>query len=144
MDARELKEAGFLKYLRITRRYFLDRYKLSQPDFEILFYLSAIGRFTRKDWEVGIYTYTWDKRRWVRLRRDGWIDVFRNGDRKNGKANIYMLSHKASMMVMRFYRILAGEEDIPMTDRSPYYFEKDYKSKTMTKAIDEMIKDPDR
>lgn len=144
MDAADLRDAGFLKYIRTARRYFCDRYKIGPADFELLLYLDAMKRFTRKEWKLGAYTYSWDKHRWLRFMKDDWIEVFRNGNRKGGKANIYQLTHKSKLMIGRFYRVLAGEEDLPMTDRNPYYFETSYKKKTMTKAIDEMNKDLDR
>ena len=48
------------------------------------------------------------------------------------------------MLIGRVYRILLGEEDIPMTASNKYYNNKSYTDKVMNKVIDDMIKDPNR
>jgi len=48
------------------------------------------------------------------------------------------------MLINRMYKILLGEEDIPMTQTNKYYKNKKYTDKVMNKCIDDMIKDPDR
>tara|TARA_Y100000034_G_scaffold54314_1_gene66569 strand:+ start:76 stop:219 length:144 start_codon:yes stop_codon:yes gene_type:complete len=47
-------------------------------------------------------------------------------------------------MISRIYRILLGEEDMPISDRSIFYNNKSYTDKVYNKAIDDMIKDKDR
>ena len=47
-------------------------------------------------------------------------------------------------MISRIYRILLGEEDLPISDRSIFYNNKSYTDKVYNKAIDNMIKDKDR
>jgi hypothetical protein len=37
-----------------------------------------------------------------------------------------------------------AEEDLPVSDRSVFYDNKSYTDKVYNKAIDDMIKDPDR
>ena len=47
-------------------------------------------------------------------------------------------------MISRVYRVLLGEEDIPVSIKNPYYKNKSYTDKVMNKAIDDMIKDKER
>ena len=47
-------------------------------------------------------------------------------------------------MITRIYRILLGEEDMPISERSIFYNNKSYTDKVYNKAIDDMIKDKDR
>ena len=47
-------------------------------------------------------------------------------------------------MISRIYRILLGEEDMPISERSIFYNNKSYTDKVYNKAIDDMIKDRDR
>jgi hypothetical protein len=47
-------------------------------------------------------------------------------------------------MISRIYRILLGEEDLPVSDRSIFYNNESYTDKVYNKAIDDMIKDKDR
>jgi hypothetical protein len=47
-------------------------------------------------------------------------------------------------MINRIYKILLGEEDIPIKESSVFYKNKSYSDKVMNKAIDDMIKDKER
>ena len=143
--AQDLKDIGLLKYWRTVRLALVKQNNLkSSADIELLIYLESLKRFTLKDFKNGVYLYTWDKSRWQRLLREGWIDIWRHRNRTTQKYNIYKVSFKASQMISRIYRLLLGEEDLPVTDRSKFYNNKSYTDKVMNKAIDDMIKDKDR
>ena len=143
--AQDLKDIGLLKYWRTIRLALVKQNNLkSSADIELLIYLESLKRFTLKDFKNGVYLYTWDKSRWQRLLREGWIDIWRHRNRTTQKYNIYKVSFKASQMISRIYRLLLGEEDLPVTDRSKFYNNKSYTDKVMNKAIDDMIKDKDR
>ena len=47
-------------------------------------------------------------------------------------------------MINRVYKILLGEEDIPVSITNPYYKNKSYTDKVINKSIDDMIKDKER
>lgn len=87
---------------------------------------------------------SWDKLRWNRLRKEGWIDVWRQRNRTSRKYTIYKTSFKAQQLIMRIYRILLGEEDLPTSERSTYYKNRTYTDKVSNKAIDDMQRDPER
>ena len=42
------------------------------------------------------------------------------------------------------YRVLLGEEDLPISERSTFFNNKSYTDKVYNKAIDDMIKDNTR
>ena len=115
-----------------------------QADLELLIYLDCKGRFTRNDFINGVYTYSWDKNRWERLRRDGWIEAWRHRNRTTIKYSIFKTSFKCSQLISRIYRIMLGEEDLPTSNRNIFYNNKSYTDKVYNKAIDDMIKDKDR
>ena len=144
LTATDLRDIGLFKYYRLVRRWVCDTYNLNTADIELLVYLDCKKRFTRQGFLDGAYTMHWDKNRWERLRRDGWIEVFRQGDRKKSKGTIFKTSFKCQQIITRMYRILLGEEDLPFSSRSVYHKNKTYTDKTMNKAIDDMIKDKDR
>jgi len=114
LTAQDLREMNILKYYRLTRK-----------------------------WD-GTYTYSWDKNRWERLRRDGWIEVWRHRNRTTIKYSVFKTSFKCGQMISRIYRILLGEEDLPTSERSVFFNNKSYTDKVYNKAIDDMIKDIDR
>jgi hypothetical protein len=111
---------NILKYYRLTRKWACKTYGLTDADLELLIYLDHKGRFTRNEFIEGAYTYSWDKRRWEKLRSAGWIETWRQRNGKSIKYSVYKTSFQCSQLVSRIYRILLGEEDIPTSDRSVF------------------------
>jgi len=60
------------------------------------------------------------------------------------KYNTYTTSYRCKNLINRIYRILLGEEDLPVSERSKFYSNRSYTDKVYNKAIDDMIKDKDR
>ena len=144
LGSSDLREMNLLKYYRLVRKWACKTYNLKDADIELLIYLDCKKQFTRNDFIDGVYTYSCDKARWERLRREGWIDVWRKRNRTTMKTNIYSTSHKCKSLINRIYRILLGEEDLPTSARSTFYKNKTYTDKVYNKAIDDMIKDKER
>lgn len=144
LDASDIKELNLLKYYRLIRKWACKTYDLKDADLELLVYLDCKSRFTRNEFIEGVYTYSWDKNRWERLRKAGWIDVWRHRNRTTIKYSIYKTSFKCSQLISRIYRIMLAQEDLPTSERSVFYNNKSYTDKVYNKAIDDMIKDKDR
>jgi len=144
LTAQDLRDLNILKYYRLTRKWVCKTYGLNDADLELLIYLDCKGRFTRNEFIEGVYTYSWDKHRWERLKREGWIEVWRHRNRTTIKYSIFKTSFKCSQVISRIYRILLGEEDPPFTERNIFNKNKSYTDKVMIKALDDMIKDKDR
>ena len=142
--ASDLRELKILKYYRLVRKWACKTYDLRDADLELLIYLDCKGRFTRNDFIDGVYTYSWDKNRWERLRRSGWIEALRDRNRTTIKYSIFKTSFKCSQLISRIYRILLGEEDLPTSERSVFYNNKSYTDKVYNKSINDMIKDKER
>ena len=140
----DLQEMNLLKYYRLIRKWACKTYGLKDADLELLIYLDCKIHFTRNDFIEGVYTYTWDKNRWERLRRDGWIDVWRQRNRTTMKYTIYKTSFKCQNLIKRIYRIMLAQEDLPTSQRSVFYSNKSYTDKVYNKAIDDMINDKNR
>ena len=144
LTAQDLRDLNILKYYRLTRKWVCKTYGLNDADLELLIYLDCKGRFTRNEFIEGVYPYSWDKHRWERLKREGWIEVWRHRNRTTIKYSIFKTSFKCSQVISRIYRILLGEEDPPFTERNIFYKNKSYTDKVMNKALDDMIRDKDR
>ena len=125
-SAKDLRELNLLKYYRLVRRWACKTYNLKDADLELLIYLDCKVHFTRNDFMEGVYTYSWDKARWERLRREGWIDIWRARNRTTMKFNIYQTSQKGKLLISRIYNILLGQEDLPTSSRSKFYNNKTY------------------
>ena len=140
----DLQEMNLLKYYRLIRKWACKTYGLKDADLELLIYLDCKIHFTRNDFIEGVYTYSWDKNRWERLRRNGWIDVWRQRNRTTMKYTIYKTSFKCQNLIKRIYRIMLAQEDLPTSQRSVFYNNKSYTDKVYNKAIDDMINDKNR
>ena len=144
LEAQTLREINLLKYYRLIRKWACKTNNLNDADLELLVYLDCKVHFTRNQFIDGTYTYSWDKNRWERLRKEGWIDVWRQRNHTTIKYTVYKLSLKAKQLIMRIYRIMLGEEDIPTSEKSIFFKNKTYTDKVFNKAIDDMIKDTER
>jgi hypothetical protein len=144
LSSSDLREMNLFKYYRLVRKWACKTYDILDADLELLIYLDCKKLFTRNDFINGTYTYSWDKARWERLRRNGWIDVFKERNRKSSKFAVYKVSIRGQHLIMRIYRVLLGEEDLPISNSSVFYKNKTYTDKVFNKAIDDMIKDKDR
>lgn len=144
LDPSDLREINLFKYYRLVRKWACKTYDINDADFELLVYLDCKDRFTREEFLNGTYTYSWDKDRWERLRRDGWIEVWRQRNRTTIKYSVFKVSQRTRRMITRVYSILLGYEDMPIGPSSKFYKNKSYTDKVYNKAIDDMIKDKER
>jgi len=144
LTAQDIREINLFKYYRLVRNWACKTYGIKNADLELLIYLDCKGRFNRKDFMDGVYTYSWDKQRWDRLRQGGWIETWRHRNRTTIMYSIFKTSFKCSQMISRIYRILLGEEDLPTSERSVFFNNQSYTDKVYNKAIDDMIKDKER
>ncbi len=144
LEASDLREMNILKYYRLIRRWACKTYDLKDADLELLIYFDCVGLFTRDDYIKGTYTFSWDKKRWERLRRQGWIDVYAERNQTTIKYNVFKTSTKCKHLITRIYKIMLGEEDLPMSERSVFFKNKSYTDKVYNKAIDDMFKDTTR
>ena len=144
LEASDLRELNLLKYYRLVRKWACKTYDLNDADLELLIYLDCKNRFTRNDFIDGQYTYSWDKNRWEKLRKAGWIEVWRQRNHTTQKFTIYTTSFKCKQLITRIYKVLLGEEDLPISSRSVFYNNKSYTDKVFNKAIDDMRKDKER
>tara|TARA_Y100000768_G_scaffold109991_1_gene80856 strand:+ start:7511 stop:7951 length:441 start_codon:yes stop_codon:yes gene_type:complete len=144
LEPSDLKDLQLLKYYRLIRRWACKTYKLKDADLELLIYFDCIGLFTRNDYIKGTYTYSWDKKRWERLRKEGWIDVYSIRNRTTIKYNTFKVSFKGKQLISRIYRIMLGSEDLPLSERNIFFKNKTYTDKVYNKAIDDMFKDSNR
>tara|TARA_R100001530_G_scaffold129725_1_gene100219 strand:+ start:316 stop:762 length:447 start_codon:yes stop_codon:yes gene_type:complete len=117
LEARDLKEMNLLKHYRIIRKWACKNNDLTDADLELLIYLDCMDLFTRHDFEIGSYSYSWDNRRWQKLLKNKWISVWRHRNRVTQKYNIYKISFKGQQLINRMYRIMLGEDDIPISTR---------------------------
>ena len=145
LTARDLKDFNVIKHYRIIRKWACKNNDLNDADLELLIYFDCMDLFTKHDFEIGTYSYSWDNRRWNRLLKNDWIVVWRNRNRTTQKYNIYKVSFKCKQLISRMYRIMLGDEDIPASERRNKLINgKSYTAKVLTQAIYNVNKDKQR
>jgi hypothetical protein len=107
----------FLKHWRVVRYLIKKQYGLSQQDLELLLFLHSEGRFTNDDFHWYDTIVSWDPKKFVRLKKEGWIKQWRTNSGRS-KA-IYELTHKGKIAMGRVYRLLLEEERFPESTRNP-------------------------
>ena len=114
LEARDVKDMNLLKHYRVIRRWACRNNNLNDADLELLIYLDCMDLFSKHDFKMGVYSYSWDNRRWNRLLKEGWITVWRHRNRKDIKYSIYKVSFKCKQLINRIYKVMLGQEDIPV------------------------------
>ena len=66
-----------------------------------------------------------------------WIGLFTPKD-------YIKVSFKGKQLISRIYRIMLGNEDLPLSERNIFFKNKTYTDKVYNKAIDDMFKDSNR
>jgi|TARA_B100002019_G_scaffold293486_1_gene321442 hypothetical protein len=145
LDASDLKELNLLKHYRIIRKWACKNNNLTDAELELLIYLDCMDMFSKHDFEIGTYSYSWNNRRWNKLLQEGWIVVWRHNNRTTQKYNIYKVSFKCKQLIQRMYRIMLGEEDIPTSERRNKIMKgKTYMDKVLQTSIYNVNKDKNR
>jgi len=145
LSASDIKDINLLKHYRIIRKWACRNNNLNDADLELLIYLDCMDMFTKEDFKIGSYSYSWDNRRWNRLLKEDWITVWRKRNRTTQKFHIYKISFKGKQLISRIYRMMLGQEDIPTsTKRNSIMKGKTYTDKVLITSIENVNKDKSR
>ena len=129
----------YLKYWRVIRYFIKAKYGLNQADLDMLLFLNSEDIFSRDKFKEFDNILAWDVSRFERLRKDAWIEVFRN--RMGNKKALYQVSYKTQRVIDSIYKKLSGEE-IPSTQQGNPMFARNvsYSDKVYKNMIIEMNK----
>lgn len=96
----------YMKYWRIIRYYYMTQYKITEATLDLLLYMYSEKYFTEKDLYIFLQTFSWDKSRLYKLKKDGWIDLHR---KKNiNSPAIWKVTFKTKKLVAALYNKLNG------------------------------------
>ena len=145
LNAADIKKLNLLKHYRLIRKWACRNNNLNDADLELLIYFDCMELFTKQDFKVGTYAYSWDIRRWNKMIKNNWIVVWRNRNRTTQKYNIYKVSFKCRQLIAKMYRIMLGEDDVPTSKRrNSIMHGKTYTDKVLITAIKNVNKDKTR
>lgn len=126
----------FLKNWGIVRKWARFQYGLkSSADIDMLLFLYSEKIFTRSRFKEYSAFMSWDKNKFDRLLREGFIVIWRK--RKYGESNLYELSFQSKKMIASMYRKLIGLEPFPETPRRNKVFKPNgsYSERMLAQAI---------
>jgi hypothetical protein len=142
LEARDVKDMNLLKHYRIIRKWAAKNNNITDADLELLIYLDCIDLFTKIDFKMGAYSYSWNNRRWNSLLKEGWIAVWRKRNMTTQKYHIYRVSFKGKQLINRMYKMMLGIEDIPTSERRNVIMKGEtYTNKVLKVSIDNVNKD---
>lgn len=67
----------YLKYWRVVRYYVKKKYNITQAELEMLLFLRSEKYFSKDNFDEFDELLSWNKNRFEKLRKEGWIDSFR-------------------------------------------------------------------
>lgn len=122
----------YMKYFRVVRYWVKRTHGVGLADLEMMMFLHSERLFTKTKFAEFEEIMTWDVTRFERLKREGWINIWRKG--KKAEATLYELSFKGKALVNTVYKKLSGEQPIaetagnnPIFKKNPPYTDKVYK-----------------
>jgi len=135
-------QSDYLKYWRVIRYFIRAKYKLTTADIETLLFLKTESYFGKDKFREFRKLLSWDKSRFERLLRDGWIQVFR---KRTGKSKtLYCLSYKSKRVINSIYKKLNGEEIPTSPSQNPMFLKNvsytDRVYRNMIKDMNKFIK----
>ena len=145
LSSSDIKDLNLLKHYRLIRKWACRNNNLNDADLELLIYFDCMDLFTKQDFKIGTYAYSWDNRRWNKMIKNNWIVVWRNRNRTTQKYNIYKVSFKCRQLIAKMYRIMLREDDVPTSKRrNSIMHGKTYTDKVLITAIKNVNKDKTR
>lgn len=99
---------NYLKYWRIIRYWAKAKYGFSVSDLDMMLFLYSENFFNKKTFCEYTEMMSWDKSRFNKLLKDGYIHLWRKGEGK--EADLYEVSYKGKRAISSIYAKLNGEE----------------------------------
>lgn len=132
------REFNFLKYWRVVRYYIKRKYGITSSEHDLLLYFYDMPYFKKEDFVSFENVMSWDKRRFVALKRKGLIREFRRGG-DGGKAALFELTPLAKSICLNTYKKLLGEEPISeIAQNNPVFKRETYSDKVYSNMIKKM------
>ena len=103
-----MSSPDYMKYWRVIRYWVKAKYGLTETELDVLFFLKTEPYFSKEKFKEFDKVLSWDKNRFDRMLRDGWIVVWRK--REGNKKTLYNISHKGKQVVNTVYKKLQGDD----------------------------------
>jgi hypothetical protein len=136
-------KSNYLKHWRTVKFYIKAKYELSEAELELILFLSSEGYFTKDVFLDYDRIMSWDRNRFCKLIKEGWIDIFRKKVQR--EKPLYQISRKAEKMVTTLYNILDGKDlEFKTVDQTVYKSEVSFTDKFYQRMLAKMKDDYSR
>jgi hypothetical protein len=130
-------KSDYLKYWRVVRQFIKVKHNLTQSDLDILLFLKSEEYFSRDKFNEFDNLISWEKLRFKRLKKEGWIEIFRK--RMGQRKALYQLSNRGKRVTASIYKYLNGQEIPSSSDGNPMFLKNvSYTDKVYRNFIIEM------
>jgi len=130
-------KSDYLKYWRVVRQFIKVKHNLTQSDLDILLFLKSEQYFSRDKFNEFDKLISWEKLRFKRLKKEGWIEIFRK--RMGQRKALYQLSNRGKRVTASIYKYLNGQEIPSSSDGNPMFLKNvSYTDKVYRNFIIEM------
>ena len=130
-------KSDYLKYWRVVRQFIKVKHNLTQSDLDILLFLKSEEYFSRDKFNEFDKLISWEKLRFKRLKKEGWIEIFRK--RMGQRKALYQLSNRGKRVTASIYKYLNGQEIPSSSDGNPMFLKNvSYTDKVYRNFIIEM------
>jgi hypothetical protein len=132
------RQRDYMKYWRVIRYFVKRKYKLNTGELDMLFFLYSEEYFNVDKFNEFNVLLGWNKMRFDKLHRDGWIETYKKAVPHRRKA-LYGLSYKCVRMLDSVYDKLEGGRIPEHYTRNPIFLVKGgYNDKVYRNTIKKM------
>ena len=82
-------EHNYLKYWRVVSYWARKKYDITSAELDMLLYLYDLPYFKREDFNYYGKTMSWDKKRFISMKRKGLVKLWRQGGDAGSRAYLY-------------------------------------------------------
>jgi hypothetical protein len=132
------RERDYLKYWRVIRYFVMRKYKLNTQELDMLLFLYSEEYFNVDKFKEFNKLLGWNKNRFNKLRKEGWIDVVKPY-KFGGPKGLYGLSQKSLRVLDSIYNKIEGGLMPTSKSKNPMFLAKaGYSDKIYRKTILDM------
>lgn len=132
------RQYNYLKYWRVVSYWARKRYDISSSELDMLLYLYDMPYFKREDFNYYGNTMSWDKKRFITMKRKGLVKLWREGGTKESRSYLYELTVLGKTICRNVYKKLEGEPISDNVKYNPVAKKETFSDKMYSKVIEAM------
>jgi hypothetical protein len=131
-------EHNYLKYWRVVSYWARKKYDITSAELDMLLYLYDLPYFKREDFNYYGKTMSWDKKRFISMKRKGLVKLWRQGGDAGSRAYLYELTLLGKTICRNVYKKLEGEPISENSKYNPITKKETFSDKMYSKVIEAM------